>query len=112
MRGKKTSHFGRKTNTEAKKHAPHELANGEPWRDFFLFSGRSVDMGNLIKKFGLDWKCGFDCKLRTKARRNPASAALERQKNSDFCVLETPKRGAFNGKLDCKSGGGIFMRPT
>ena len=38
-----------------------------------------------------------------------ACAALVRKKNSGFCVLEIPKRGVFNGKLDCKSGAAFFF---
>ena len=47
--------------------------------------------------------------MRTKSVHYPARAALERKKNSDFCVLEAPKRGVFNGKLDYKSGAAEFF---
>ena len=39
----------------------------------------------------------------------PACAAALERKKKRFCVLETPKRGVFNGKLDCKSGAAEFF---
>ena len=59
-------------------------------------------MGNLIKEFGVD------CKMRTNACTIQRARRLS-AKNSDFCVLETPKRGVFNGKLDCKLGSAEFF---
>ena len=46
--------------------------------------------------------------MRTKACT--IQPALERNNQRFFlCVLETPERGGFNGKLDCKSGAAFFL---
>ena len=77
---------------------------------FLLFLCRSAGMGNFIKEFGLDLKKNGG--LIENCGRKRALYSLRGAwalKTSIFCVLETPKRGVFNGNLDCKPGPADFF---
>ena len=82
--------------------------------DFFVFMpvGRHGKL-NLIKKFGLDLKCGFYCELRPPAADEsvhyPACAALERKKTAIFVFWRPQNAGFSMGILIANQGRRIFF---